>query len=275
MRKSAAEVLRVFAISVAGLLLSVELPAQQPIPMLILSGQNNHDWQKTTPALFQIFSTSNRFTVSVTNRPDTLKYEDYRKFKVIVSNWNQWPDTSRRWNKDQEKAFTDYIREGGGALFLHAGGSSFYGWQDYHRIAIGRWGKSTAHGSIGPAEVRYTNTKHPVTKGLKDFTITDEIWENTEVHPSAVVLGTVKKKTDDGRPMTDGRPQTNGRPQTADGRRRTTDDGRLTTDGIPAIMVGKFGKGRSFYTILGRDEKVLGNAELQKLLIRGAVWVVR
>jgi type 1 glutamine amidotransferase len=262
MRKSVVGVLRAFAILSGVLLLSAELHAQQPIPMLILSGRNNHDWQNTTPALFQIFSGSKLFTVSVTNRPDTLKYTDYTKFRVVVSNWNQWPDTSGRWSEDQEKAFTDYIRKGGGAVVFHAGGSSFYGWQDYHKIAIGRWGKKTSHGSIGPAEVMYTDEKHPVTKGLKDFSITDEIWENTEIHPGAVVLGTVQKMTDDGRLMTDGR-------------LRTTDDGRQMTDGIPAIMVGKYGKGRSFYTILGHDEKVLGNAELQKLLINGALWVGR
>ena len=255
MRKSAVEVLRVFAISVAGLLLSVDLSAQQPNPMLILSGQNNHDWQKTTPVLFQIFSGSKLFTVSVTNRPDTLKYTDYKRFRVVVSNWNQWPDTSMRWNEDQEKAFTDYIRHGGGALFFHAGGSSFYGWQDYHKIAIGRWGNKTSHGSIGGASVHVTDMRHPVTQGIKDFMITDEIWENTEIHPGAVVLGTVQKVTDERRQTTDGRPQEKGV--------------------IPAIMVGKYGKGRSFYTILGHDEKVLGNAELQRLLIRGALWVGR
>ncbi len=276
MRKSVVGVLRAFAILSGVLLLSAELHAQQPIPMLILSGRNNHDWQNTTPALFQIFSGSKLFTVSVTNRPDTLKYTDYTKFRVVVSNWNQWPDTSGRWSEDQEKAFTDYIRKGGGAVVFHAGGSSFYGWQDYHKIAIGRWGKKTSHGSIGPAEVMYTDEKHPVTKGLKDFSITDEIWENTEIHPGAVVLGTVQKMTDDGRLMTDGRQRTtdDGRLMT-DGRLRTTDDGRQMTDGIPAIMVGKYGKGRSFYTILGHDEKVLGNAELQKLLINGALWVGR
>lgn len=215
------------------------------IPILILSGQNNHEWQKTTPVLEKIFSETGRFTVTVTNRPDTLKYSDYRKFRLVVSNWNSWPDTSSRWSPDQESAFTRFVRNGGGALFFHAGGSSFYGWPDYHAISIGRWGPKTSHGSIGPAQITITDSNHLVTKGLKHFEITDEIWENTDIYPSAIVLGTVRK---------------------------LNADGTTGATGYPAILVSRFGKGRTFYTILGHDEKILSNPELQKLLINAAGW---
>ena len=215
------------------------------IPILILSGQNNHDWQKTTPALEKIFSESGRFTVTVTNRPDTLKYADYKKFSLVVSNWNSWPDTSTGWDQSKERAFTRYVREGGGALFLHAGGSSFYSWPEYHAMSIGRWGAKTSHGAIGQARVIITDKKHPVTKGLSDFSITDEIWENTDIHPSTNALATVRKLSPDG----------------------TTEPGEY-----PAILVSRFGRGRTFYTILGHDEKTLANPDLQKLLINAAGW---
>lgn len=245
MRNSTSKVARFFVFFCTALLISMQLKAQQPVPILILSGQNNHDWQKTTPALEKIFNESGSFSVSVTNRPDTLKYQDYKKFRLVVSNWNSWPDTSTRWDQTKEQAFTRFVKEGGGALFLHAGGSSFYGWQDYHSIAIGRWGKNTGHGSIGEAIISFSKTRHPITEGLRDFLITDEIWQNTDIVTSATSLGSAQKKGPDGRPE---------------------------ASGYPAILINQFGKGRSFYTILGHDEKVLSNPDLQRLLIRAAEW---
>ncbi len=238
--------LRYFVFIIAGFLIVLQLTAKEPVRMLILSGKNNHDWQKTTPVLEKIFTGSGKFTVSITNRPDTLKYTDYKRFRIVVSNWNSWPDTSTRWDPIKEGAFSQYIKEGGGALFLHAGGSSFYGWEDYHTIAIGRWGKNTEHDNIGQALVHFSDIEHPITKGLKDFIITDEIWKNTDISPNAKSLGWVQKKGP---------------------------NGNLEQTQYPAILINEFGNGRSFYTILGHGEKVLANRGLQKLLIRAASWV--
>jgi type 1 glutamine amidotransferase len=224
------------------------LMAQSPIPLLILSGQNNHEWQKTTPELFRIFQKTGRFAVSVTERPDTLKYADYKHFKLIVSNFNLWPDTSTRWAGDKEEAFARYIREGGGALFIHAGGSSFYGWSDYHRIAIGRWGPETSHGAIGPARITFDAKPHPITQGLNPFTITDEIWENTDYDPDARILAWAQELKSDGTP----------------------EPARY-----PALLTTTFGKGRSAYTILGHDEKALENPDLGQVLVRAALWAAK
>jgi type 1 glutamine amidotransferase len=236
---------RMSALIIPLLLMAWPAAGQEKIPVLILSGQNNHDWKTTTPALEGILSSSGLYTVSVTNRPDTLKYSDYKQFRLIVSNWNSWPDTSMRWNSAKEEAFTRYMKEGGGGLFIHAGGSSFYGWKDYHKIAIGRWGKNTSHGAIGDAMVHFTDRNHPITQGLADFSLTDEIWENTEIHPGATSLGWVKK---------------------------FASDGSLETAAHPMLLVNEYGLGRSCYTLLGHDEATLANADLQQLLIRAATW---
>jgi len=221
----------------AGFVISIQSAAQQTVPILILSGKNNHNWQKTTPVLENIFKESGRFTVSLSNQPDTLTFTDYKKFRLIISNRNSWPDTSARWDPSKEEGFERYMREGGGSLSFHAGGSSFYGWQDYHSITIGRWGKNTSHGPIGPALIRYSGSQNPITRGLNDFTIRDEIWEKTDINPSATVLGWAQK-----------------------------------LNRYPAILTSRYGKGRCFYTILGHDEEVLSNPDLQHLLVQAAIW---
>ncbi len=245
MRNCDLATIRFSALLVAGFLFSAHLAGKEPVRMLILSGQNNHEWQKTTPVLEKIYRESGLFTVAVTNRPDTLKLSDYKKYKVIVGNWNSWPDTSTRWDGAREQAFTRYIREGGGAVFFHAGGCSFYSWTDYFAISIGRWGPKTEHGQVSPARVHLSDSRHPITKGLSDFTLNDEIWENTELSPSATELGWVQK---------------------------LDANGKEAKEKYPAIFINKFGAGRSFYTILGHDEKTLADAGLQELFIRAARW---
>ena len=82
-----------------------------PIKVLILSGKNNHEWQKTTPLLAKIYKDAKLFSVSTTDLPDTLKYDHLKQFDVVVSNWNTWPDTDIRLTEDWEKDFLKYVKK--------------------------------------------------------------------------------------------------------------------------------------------------------------------
>jgi len=215
------------------------------IRVLILSGKNNHEWQKTTPLLVRIYNEARIFTVSVTELPDTLNYKELKKYDAIVSNWNTWPDNNQRLSEKWEKDFIRYINEGGGAVFIHAGASSFYGWNEYHQIGIGRWGKETKHGAQTKGKISGFDTNHPITKDLRDFYIIDEIWEKTDLYPGARSLASVTA-TDE-------------------------KDGHLIKE--KNVLVNQTGKGRSFYTALGHNERALLNSGLQTLILRATQWV--
>ena len=60
-----------------------QIPA--PVRVLILSGSNNHDWRKTTPHLQQILDANDRFTVRITEQPNTLSAQDLAETDVIAS----------------------------------------------------------------------------------------------------------------------------------------------------------------------------------------------
>ena len=217
------------------------------IKVLILSGKNNHEWQKTTPLLAKIFKDCRLFSVSVTELPDTLNYKQLKKYDAIVSNWNTWPDNELRLPAKWEKDFLKYIREGGGAVFIHAGASSFYGWNEYHRIGIGRWGKETKHGEQTKGKISGFDNNHPITKGLSDFYIIDEIWEKTDIDEDARALASVTASD--------------------------LKDGHIINE--KAVFVSETGKGRSFFTTLGHNERALLNSGLQTLLVRATQWVSR
>jgi type 1 glutamine amidotransferase len=212
--------------------------------ILILSGKNNHEWQKTTPLLVKIYKNAGLFDVHVTDKPDTLTYHSLRKYDVLISNCNLWPDTSLRMSPEWEDDLLKYLRSGGGMVFFHAGASSFYEWNEYHKIGIGRWGKDTNHGIPAKGKVFGFDQSHPITKGFKDFFIMDEIWEKTDIYPGISALASIAA---------------------ADAK-----DGHQINE--PAVFVTQTGKGRSFYTILGHDERALLNSGLQTLLLRAAQW---
>ena len=217
---------------------------ERKINVLIFSGANNHEWKKTTPLLNRILDESNLFVTRVTDKPDTLNYADLKKFDLILSNANTWPDNNVRLSKKWETDFHRYVTEGGGALFFHAGASSYYGWEDYFRIGIGRWGKATFHNAPVVATLVDLDPHHPITKGMRGFRIMDEIWEKAELFRGAKSIGSL----------------------TAVNAR----DGHTILE--PAIFVNQTGKGRSFYTILGHDERALVNSGLRTLLVRAAQW---
>ena len=183
------------------------------------------------------------FSTRVTNAPDTLTFSTLKKFDVIVSNWNYWPDSSLRLSNSWEDDFLRYVEEGGGLIAFHAGATSFYSWEAYHQIGIGRWGIQTSHGIPTRAKVSL-DQNHPITRGMQDFYIKDEIWEHADIYPGANVLGFLTA-TDE-------------------------TDGHLVKE--PAVFVSQTGKGRSFYTILGHDERALLNSGLQAILQRAAQW---
>ncbi|MCE1197499.1 MAG: PmoA family protein [Marinilabiliales bacterium] len=219
-------------------------PTTKKIHVLILSGANNHDWKKTTPWLQQIMTETGLFEAEISENPDTLKYADLKRFSLLVSNRNNWPDTAKRNTVQYERDFERYVSEGGGALFFHAGGSSFYGWEGYQKISLGRWGKETFHKAPVVAEIKDLDNHHPITQGMDHFRIFDEVWERTEIAPGARAIGFLKaKNAKDGHPIDE-----------------------------PAIFVGQFGKGRCFYTLLGHDERALVNSGLKSLLLRAAQW---
>ncbi len=214
------------------------------IKVLILSGKNNHEWQKTTPVLHSTYNKAGLFLSYITEQPDTLTYIDYKKHDVIVSNWNCWPDGQLRWTSEQEAAFERYINEGGGAVFIHAGASSFNGWEGYHKIGIGRWGDKTSHGKPTVGKVIDLNHDHPVTQGISEFYIMDEIWENTDIHPSAQPLARIT----------------------------ATDEEDRHAIEESSVFVNHIGKGRSFYTTLGHDDRAFFNTGFQTLMLRGTEW---
>lgn len=118
--------------------------AASPIRVLIVDGQNNHDWRQTTPTPARILDESGLFRTTVATTPpkgaDFSAFRpEFRKFQVVVFNYNDFGGGSQ-WPAEVEQAFEEYVHGGGGFVSYHAADNAFPGWTAYNlMIGVGGW----------------------------------------------------------------------------------------------------------------------------------------
>ena len=220
-------------------------PRQDKPRALILTGQNNHDWKKTTPHLKELLEKTGGFAVNVSEDPEASILEDKAKlkaYKIIVLNINR----NKRWSKPRETNFLSFVREGGGLVVVHAADNAFDGWDDYEKLIGGAWrakgsvfpNRGTFHPTYGPFDVTIDDLDHPITKGLgKNFTTKDEKYTNLRLQDNIHVLAHADEQ---------------GKHQ-------------------PLLFVSTYGDGRMFQTALGHDLDAMNNPQFIETFVRGAL----
>lgn len=218
----------------------------EPLKALILSGQNNHAWQETTPVLRQILEQSGRFSVEVLEQPQAMTAKSLTGFDVILSNWNTFvKDGVKEWPSPARSAFIDFVRGGKGFVSVHAGSSSFYDWDAYQELVITSWKLGeTGHGPRHTFSVTPTSEQHPITRGIAPFDTHDELWHRAPLRPGARVLATAFSSKDKGGSGHD----------------------------EPLLLTREFGKGRSVNLLLGHDARAMEHATFAQLVTRSAEW---
>lgn len=247
--RTSSATLAIWALAVCGLL-SAATADGAPAKVLLLSGQNNHAWDKTTPALVGILGEAGGYSVEVVDAPQDLDPARLKDFDVIVSNWNAWgpkgsPAAVADWPVALKKAYVGFVASGGGHVVVHAGSSSFEGWEDYRRICGATWGLGqTSHGPPHEFEVRIDDPSHPITQGLAPFRTTDELWNRPRVQPGFRVIASSFSGA----------------------------DRKGTGNWEPTVIVGTFGRGRCCALLLGHDAAAMANGGFKALFHRGVAW---
>jgi type 1 glutamine amidotransferase len=264
--------LRMFAVALVLPALVSCSQAADKIRVLIIDGQNNHDWKTTTPILKQILEHTGRFTVDVATTPPAkgdmqLFKPRFADYKVIVSNYNGEP-----WSEETKAAFEAYLNGGGGFVSVHAANNSFPQWKAYNEmIGLGGWGGRTekdgpyvrywegkiirdlspgrggSHGARHPFVLEVREPNHPITKGLpaKFAHAQDELYDRLRgPAENLTVLATAFAA-----------PQTGG-----------------SGANEPMLMALSFGSGRVFHTTLGHDAVAMKCVAFANTLQRGTEW---
>jgi len=253
-------------------------PEKKVLKVILIDGQNNHDWRSTTPLLKQHLESTKRFTVDVSSNlkkgekpgkiEKTVQFPpDLSKYDVVLSNYNgaAWP---KEFNEDLEKR----LKEGKIALVIvHAANNSFTGWKEYNDMIGLGWrdskfgdrlivddkgkevtlekgkGPGAGHGKKHAFKVTVRDAEHPITKGMpREWMHTaDELYHGLRGPAKNMkILATAYDDKKQGG----------------------------TGEHEPMIWTVTYGKGRVFHTPMGHDLDGMRCVGFMATLQRGTEW---
>jgi uncharacterized protein len=208
-----ANAIRAAGLLAAGLLAAGTAAADDApkVRVVLVDGQNNHNWRATTPFMKKVLEDSGKFTVHVSShlgkkddKPGTVETvpfpPDLGKYDVVLSNYNgaSWPAP---FNAALEAALKDAKI---GLVIVHAANNAFGGWKEYNQMIGMGWrgnkggdrlylndagkevrvpsgeGDGSGHRYTGEFTVTIRDPNHPVTKGMPREWLhaRDELYDN-------------------------------------------------------------------------------------------------
>lgn len=121
----------------------------EPIPVLIIDGFSNHDWEQTTAVTKWILESSEYFDVDVSTIPEDReawkKWDpEFEQYAAIIQNTNNIHDSSKKWPENAEQNLEVYVKNGGGLYILHSANNAFSHWEEYDKMIGLGWRPHTS-----------------------------------------------------------------------------------------------------------------------------------
>ena len=237
------------------------------IKVLLVDGQNNHDWKRCSPVMIDTLLATGRFEIerAIVTKEEIADFNpDFAKYQVILSNYNGEP-----WLEETQRSFVQYMKGGGNLVVVHAADNSFPEWKEFNEmIGLGGWkgrnekdgpyvywkdgkivrdnskGRGGSHGRPWEYKVVVRDREHPITRGLPSefLMVKEELYDR--------LRGPAKNMTVLATAFAEG------------GSERHE----------PVLMTIKYGKGRVFHTVMGHSHTSMGGVAFQETLIRGTEW---
>jgi type 1 glutamine amidotransferase len=172
---------------------SMAADADEPRKLKVLVVTGGHGFEEKP--FFQIFEENAEITfakVKHVKNADAYERDDFLTHDVAVLY-----DMPKTITDVQKARFLALFENGVGLVVLHHALVSFQQWPDYERIIGGRYPETGKPGAVTP-EVGYQHDvdipvtivarEHPITAGLSDFMIHDEIYWGFRVQPDVTAL---------------------------------------------------------------------------------------
>lgn len=219
------------------------------IKNLILSGGVAHEYARTSPMLQDILT---EVGIESEIHEDFAIVEDGRLsgFDMLTLNCVRWTcDQTPGWRDEwhftlserARRGFLDFLAQGKGMLALHCATICFDDWPEYRRIlgAWWEWGYS-GHAPFQEQPMRVHTDAHPITQGIADFVILDELYTNPRLTDTVIPL------------------------IEADWEGKSH----------PMLWAREYGKSRVCYNALGHGVEAFAHPTNRLLLQRNALWVL-
>ena len=153
----------------------------------------------------------------------------------------------------EERAnFEAYLKRGGGVVAIHGGSVSRD--PDWYKTVIGgSWNFNHTKFSEGHMSLYFTDRENPITKGISNFDLDDEIYYDMDMLPEAKILAAAyTPKPKDGK-YAQGQPVN-------------------IHDIQPQVWTYETGERRAFVCIPGHQYVNFSHQSIESLLLRGIAW---
>ena len=236
-----------------------QTPAAPPkIQVLIITGQNGHDWRAVTPELRKALEDTGRFEVRVTEEFRGAGAETLAPYDLVVLNYYERKQRDLWWGERAQNALLEFVRSGKGLVMYHFSTAAFEGCDEYEKLSGGNWRPNNGHHSAAhDFTVEIKDSGHPVTRGLRKSFLQpkDELYANLKWQPADKyhVLATAW----DDHALYQGKA------------RQPTPGPGLNW---PMLWTVDYGRGRVFGTALGHDAPAVRTPAFVTTFTRGAEW---
>jgi type 1 glutamine amidotransferase len=175
------------------LLPAQEEPAPPKLRLLIVTGGHGFD-RDAFSAIFDSFAGVEWREVTHPDANDSYAPEVAETYDALLLY-----DMNQEITEEQKAAFVALLNGGKGLVVLHHALANYQEWDEFEKIAGGRYHTQpyTRDGKQHPAStyrhgvdisVHVADPDHPVTAGLEDFTIHDEVYGGFSVQPTVHAL---------------------------------------------------------------------------------------
>ena len=188
----------------------------------------------------EILVASKKFDVKVCEDPlileseTALKAYDVIAFLIYTRSMPMPPEQAK-------KNLINFVKNGKGFFVQHLATASFAKWEEFGKLCGRYWVmRKSGHGPRAVFKAEITEKEHPITAGLQDFDVDDELYAKLQGDGEINVLVTAdsdwSKKTE------------------------------------PLVFTRKHGKGRVVHNAFGHDRKALMTPDVRKIIVRGVEW---
>jgi len=222
---------------------------------LLLTGNHHpaHPWQETSSLIKSAIESNGDFYVDISTNIEDLSQYDLDDYDALILNYSNWENPNAL-SEASKNSFINYLKQGGGLMVLHFANGAFHfslpnagesDWPEYREIVRRVWDHDadSGHDSYGEFSVNISNSKHPITSGVKDFSTFDELYFNQKGDQPVEPLFSARST--------------------------------VTGNDEPLAWSYNYGKGRVFQTLLGHDAKSFSAPEFQLILSNAVNWVAR
>ncbi len=213
--------------------------------VLVVTGLEypGHPWRETAPEIVKLLSEEKRLEVSYTEDYTILSRREIFSYDTVFLNYQNHGESAP---EGALANLTRYVTEGGGLTLFHFACGAFIGHPgngynpEFVTIAGRVWNpKLRGHDPFGKFTVAIADRDHPITSGMTDFEIEDELYTcldgDAPIHLLATAVSRVDQKV------------------------------------YPMAFTLNPGKGRTFHCVLGHNLKAF-NEPMKALFRRGTAW---